>query len=84
MQKASDGMQFGVNDRVNEKSKSVGVKHNLGESKVKLPHVVEKEIPPANPSPAKPKEKESIVDTHETNKVAWMIGAAGLGWWLFR
>ena len=84
LQKASDGMQFGVNVGVNEKSKSVGISHNLGDSKVKLPHVVVKQKPPANISPTKPKEKESIVDTHETNKVAWMIGAAGLGWWFFR
>ena len=84
LQKASEWMQFGVNDGVNEKSKSVGIKHNLGESKVKLPHVVVKEKPPANLPPAKPKVKESIEDTHETNKVAWMIGAAGLGWWLFK
>ena len=80
LQKASDGMQFGVNVGVNEKSKSVGISHNLGDSKVKLPHVVK----PANIPPTKPKEKENIVDTHETNKVAWMIGAAGLGWWLFK
>ena len=84
LQKASDRMQFGVNVGVNEKSKSVGVRHNLGESKVKLPHRIEKEEPPASLPPAKPKEKESKEDTHETNKVAWMIGAAGLGWWLFK
>ena len=85
LQKASDGMQFGVNLSVNEKSKSVGVKHNLGDSKVKLPHTVPKEekhsetLPP--PSPSKPKEVE---DTHETNKIAWMVGLTGLGWWMFR
>ena len=43
LQKATDGMQFGVNVGVNEKSKSVGIKHNLGGSKVKLPHAVVKE-----------------------------------------
>ena len=84
LQKATDGMQFGVNVGVNGKSKGVGIRHNLGDSKVKLPHVVEKEKPPASPPPAKPKVKESIEDTHETNKAAWMLGAAGLGWWLFK
>ena len=84
LQKANDAMQFGVNVGVNEKSKSVGIRHNFGDSKVKLPHVVVKQKPPANISPTKPKENESIVDTHETNKVAWMIGAAGLGWWLLK
>ena len=84
LQKATDGMQFGVNVGVNEKSKSVGIKHNLGESKVKLPHVVVKEVPKASLPPTKTKVEESIEDTHETNKAAWMLGAAGLGWWLFK
>ena len=88
LQKASDGMHFGVNVGVNEKSKGVGIKHNLGGSKVKLPHVVVKQethseaLPP--PSSAKPKEKVDAEDTHETSKTALMIGTVGLGWWLFR
>ena len=46
LQKASEDMQFGVNIGVNEKSKAVGIKHNLGDSKVKLPHrVVKTPIP---------------------------------------
>ena len=84
LQKASDGMQFGVNVGVNEKSKGVGVKHNLGDSKVKLPHVVK------TPVVVKKQGNEPVFvdvkgqDGHETNKVAWMIVAAGLGWWMFR
>ena len=88
LQKADEGMQFGVNIGVNEKSKGVGVKHNMGDSKVKLPHTVVKDKPKVRLSPAKPvtlpKVKESVIDTHETNKAAWMLGAVGLGWWLFR
>ena len=85
LQRASDSMQFGVNDGVNEKSKGVGIKHNLGGSKVKLPHVFHREgtLPP--PVSSKPDVVVNIPnDSHETNKVAWMIGAAGLGWWVFR
>ena len=85
LQKASDSMQFGVNVGVNEKSKGVGIKHNLGGSKVKLPHVFHREgtLPP--PVSSKPKDVVvDVGDTHETNKVAWMVGAAGLGWWMFR
>ena len=79
LQKADEGMQFGVNIGVNEKSKSVGVRHNLGESKVKLPHkVVKDSLPPPKPVVI------DVKDTHETNKSAWMLGAVGLGWWLFR
>ena len=95
LQKASDGMQFGVNNGVNEKSKAVGISHNLGDSKVKLPHVgVKKESPVIHkestlppPTSSKPKKDKVVavdVDTHETNKVAWMVGAAGIGWWFFR
>ena len=86
LQKASEDMQFGVNVGVNEKSKSVGVKHNMGDSKVKLPHRVENK--PAKPVvkkdvPTKPVDV-GVEDSHETNKAAWMIGAVGVGWWLFR
>ena len=87
LQKASDSMQFGVNLCVNEKSKGVGIKHNLGVSKVKLPHVEEKHEAMPPPVSSKPKDvKIDIRDTenHETNKVAWMVGVAGLGWWMFR
>ena len=85
LQKAGEGMQFGINVGVNEKSKSVGIMHNLGDSKVKLPHTVEKHVTPIKKQGNEPvviNKKEE--NTHETNKTAWMIGAAGLGWWLFR
>ena len=60
------------------------MRHNLGESKVKLPHrVVKERMSPPKPVTL-PKENESAEDTHETNKAAWMIGAVGLGWWLFK
>ena len=87
LQKASEGMQFGVNVGVNEKSKAVGVKHNLGDSKVKLPHrVVKQVVLPKEKKEGEPVvvDEEEVVDTHETSKAALMIGAAGLGWWLFR
>ena len=94
LQKASDSMQFGVNVGVNEKSKGVGIKHNLGTSKVKLPHITKK-VTFAPPAASKPSESHThdtgdthntgdTSDTHETNKTIWMMGAAGLGWWLFR
>ena len=87
---------FGVNVGVNEKSKAVGIKHNLGDSKVKLPHVVGKKVEPKRDESVVPKvvnkrmtrtSLETVLkteDVHETNKSAWMIAAVGLGWWLFR
>ena len=87
LQKATDSMQFGVNVGVNEKSNAVGIKHNLGDSKVKLPHEVVKEtrkkVYQPKPAAVDPV-KEVAEDSHDTNKTAWMIGAVGLGWWLFR
>ena len=88
LEKASDSMQFGVNVGVNEKSKAVGVRHNLGDSKVKLPHVNET-LPPPRPVSHVVDIPDSgdaggSSDSHESNKVAWMVGAAGLGWWIFR
>ena len=92
LQKASSSMQFGVNVGVNEKSKAVGIKHNLGDSKVKLPHVVvKKEVEPVvGKKKGEEGREEGVVETvrndsnHETNKTAWMIAAVGVGWWLFR
>ena len=87
LQKASDDMKFGVNVGVNEKSKGVGIKHNLGDSKVKLPHVVVSKVEPVVPKPVVDKKVETVSTTetvHETNKSVYMIAAAAFGWWWFR
>ena len=79
LQKASEDMKFGVNETVNEKSKKVGIKHNMRASKVKLPHVLVKSptvTPKTNTLPTESR--------HETNKSAYMIAAVGLGWYFFR
>ena len=86
LQKATENMRFGVNVGVNEKSKAVGIKHNLGDSKVKLPHVVVKKkvskvVPKVVP---KVETVSGTEDVHETNKSIYMIAAIGLGWYLFR
>ena len=96
LQKADENMQFGVSVGVNEKSKSVGIKHNLGDSKVKLPHVSrhvvvvpqsnESKVPVVVPQSNvnKVETVSSTEDAHETNKSVYMIAAVALGWWLFR
>ena len=86
LQKATENMRFGVNVGVNEKSKAVGIKHNLGDSKVNLPHVVVKKkvskvVPKVVP---KVETVSGTEDVHETNKSIYMIAAIGLGWYLFR
>ena len=85
LQKADEGMQFGVNVGVNEKSKGVGIKHNLGDSKIKLPHTIHHKSEARPPSiVTKTVVLPSVEDSHDTNKTAWMFGAVGLGWWMFR
>ena len=84
LQKASEDMKFGVNETVNEKSKKVGVRHNMGGSKVKLPHVKSPVIIPKKIVVSTPTESSHTESRHETNKTAYMIAAVGLGWYLFR
>ena len=42
LMKATDDMKFGVNTNVNLETKPVGITHNLGSSKVKLPQAAVK------------------------------------------
>ena len=88
LQRASLDMKFGVNEGVNEKSKKVGIRHNMGDSKVKLPHVPSKvKSPVIIPKKVESKvgvQTESSESRHETNKTVYMIAAVGLGWYLFR
>ena len=88
-------MKLGVNTDVNSKSVPVGIKHNLGKSKVLLPHtsvvkhkaVVEEKEPPKpslasdsdKPQPAKPDTTK-----HEINLAILTIVVGGLAWFMFR
>ena len=94
LKRVEPSMKLGVNTDVNSKSVSVGIKHNLGKSKVLLPHVVkhkvaenkskpvvEKEEPPKpnKPPPAKPDTTK-----HEINLAVLTIVVGGLAWFMFR
>ena len=81
-------MKLGVNTDVNVKSGPVGIKHNLGKSKVSLPHVVKKverpkedviESPKPQPLTDKPESSK-----HEINLAVMTVVAGGLAWFLFR
>ena len=86
-------MKLGVNTDVNSKSVPVGIKHNLGKSKVLLPHTsvikkrsdvkkseeVKNETPLTKPSPAKPETTK-----HEINLAVMTIVVGGLAWFMFR
>ena len=76
--------------------KHVGIKHNLGRSKVKLAHAVRKRLgiieenpvgrdPPSESHTSQSKESHVGGNTkHELNLIALMLFAGGIGWYLFR
>ena len=93
LKRVEPSMKLGVNTDVNLKTVPVGVKHNLGKSKVLLPHtsVVKKKVAenkskpvveerePDKPQPAKPETSK-----HEINLAVITIVVGGLAWFMFR
>ena len=90
-------MRLGVNTDVNSKSVKVGIKHNLGKSKVLLPHglgkskvllphVVKKvdESKPAVEERPKPQPNKPETSKHEINLAVITVVAGGLAWYMFR
>jgi hypothetical protein len=87
LQKATTDMKFGLNDSLNTELKSVGIKHNMGHSKIVLPHQPEVKTSVAKPKPdVKISEAGQRVttDRHENNLVMITAFTAGLVWYLFR
>ena len=83
-------MKLGVNTDVNSKSVPVGVRHNLGKSKVLLPHtsVVKQKTTVERPKideeePDKPPAKPESTK-HEINLAVITIVVGGLAWFMFR
>ena len=93
LKRVEPSMKLGVNTDVNSKSVSVGIKHNLGKSKVLLPHTsvvkkmvdvkkaeeVKNETPSTKPPPAKPETSK-----HEINLAVLTVVVGGLAWYMFR
>ena len=96
LKRVEPSMKLGVNSDVNSKSKPVGIKHNLGKSKLSLPHtsvvkqkaVIKNEQPkPADSIDAdKPQPTPAKLDTtkHEINLAVLTIVVGGLAWFMFR
>ena len=91
LKRVEPSMKLGVNTDVNSKSVSVGIRHNLGESKVLLPHTsvvkkrveipkIEEEVKNETPS-TKPKPEAT---KHEINLAVITIVVGGLAWYMFR
>ena len=93
-------MKLGVNTDVNSKTVPVGIKHNLGKSKVLLPHtsVVKKRVDVKKAAVERPKIDEVKNETpstkthqdkpetskHEINLAVITIVVGGLAWFMFR
>ena len=89
LMKASNDMNFGVNNSLNTEAKQVGISHNMGSSMVKLPHRTETKPKPSMKTDStqtySTKHKNNIDSTqHEKNILAFIVVAGGLAWYLFR
>ena len=92
LKRVEPSMKLGVNTDVNSKSAPVGIKHNLGKSKVLLPHtsVVKEKTAVERP---KIEEVKNVTKTqqakpestkHEINLAVITIVVGGLAWYMFR
>jgi len=88
LQKATTDMKFGVNN-INTETKSVGIKHNFGISKVKLIHTrktvthASVTLPVVSSNHASPAGVVTSASAHETNLGLITVVTAGLAWYLF-
>ena len=88
LKRVEPSMRLGVNTDVNSKTVPVGVRHNLGKSKVLLPHtsvvkkskVNVKKVEEVNKE-TKPKPEAT---KHEINLAVITIVVGGLAWFMFR
>ena len=91
LKRVESSMKLGVNTDVNSKSVPVGIKHNLGKSKVLLPHtsVVKKRVDVKKVEEVKSKEPDKPpakpeTSKHEINLAVITIVVGGLAWFMFR
>ena len=88
LRRVEPNMKLGVNTDVNSKSVPVGIKHNLGKSKVLLPHVVVKRVERPKvevvESKVTPKEVKPETSKHEINLAVITVVVGGLAWFMFR
>ena len=95
LMKATNDMKFGVNNSLNTESKPVGISHNLGSTKLKLPHSIVETNPKLKIPPTqneKSTKGQDVTTQHETNPqsehevriLTFIIISGGLAWYLFR
>ena len=87
LMKATGDMKFGVDSDVNLETKPVGINHNLGSSKVKLPQAAVKSKSvqvQTEPVIKEPPQDDDTSTHHENNLIALTIAAASIAFALFR
>ena len=90
LKRVEPSMKLGVNTDVNSKTVPVGVRHNLGKSKVSLPHtsVVKKRVDVKKveevKNETKPPQAKPETSKHEINLAVITIVVGGLAWVMFR
>ena len=90
LKRVEPSMKLGVNTDVNSKSVPVGIKHNLGKSKVSLPHtsVIKKRVDVKKSeevkNETKPQPDKPEATKHEVNLAVITIVVGGLAWYMFR
>ena len=87
LMKATEDMNFGVNNALNTETKTVGISHSLGSSKVSLPHKPEtkpKTIIPTETAQTYAIKPENKSSQHEDNLIVFMVVGGAIAWYLFR
>ena len=89
LMKATEDMNFGLNYSLNIETKTVGISHNLGSSKVLLPHKTENKPKPImktdETKTSDIKLENNIKSTqHEDNLIVFMVVGGVIAWYLFR
>ena len=87
LKRVTEDMKFGVNNSVNNETKTVGIEQSLGTSKVLLNTRPQPSIDKTQ-NKGKTEEKVQIsnaeTSSHQTNLFIFAIGGALLSWFLFR
>ena len=86
LMKANEDMKFGVNNSLNTETKTVGISHSLGSTKVLLSHKTETKqkqiITTEKEHEIKPENNDTT--QHQDNLIVFMVFGGALAWFLFR
>ena len=89
LMKATEDMKFGINNSLNTETKTVGISHSLGSSKVFLEHKTKTKQNPITTEKDDDKIDEIKTENndttqHQSNLILFMVLGGALSWFLFR